>query len=247
MPAWFLIACLVSLRDEFNTLAPGRDKGADGAIGDSAHTSRSDHSPDEQSIYLRDHDADAKNEVHAVDVDSSGPWPGTGTQKQRFHRIVMRIIAGERAKWLSTTDKCRLEYVIWDGKIYSRSRDFEPREYTSTSDPHTGHAHFSGRYLTATEADIRPWNVLDSTPIDKDGDDMADFGNFLYEAAKATDPDVSQTNERQIVARVSRNIMGPEIALALGTAEAAAQAARIEALLTRIADSLDVLANPSGS
>lgn len=234
MPAWFLIACLVSLRDEFNTLAPGRDKGADGAIGDSAHTSRSDHTPDEQSIYLRDHDADAKNEVHALDIDSSGPWPGTGTQKQRFHSIVMRIIAAERVKWLSATDKCRLEFVIWDGKIYSREYDFEPRTYTGTSDPHTSHAHFSGRYLTATEADTRPWNVLDA----QEEDDM-DTAQFFASAAKAARGDADATSGD----RTNRNNAVQVLRFALGLpvdeqeaenlpSGAAGQLARIEAAVT---------------
>ena len=167
MATWTLIPSLVELRNEFNRLAPGRDKGADGAIGDSAHTSRSDHTPDEQSDYLRDHDADSKNEVHALDVDSSGPWPSTGTQKERFHKIMMRIVAGERAKWLSATDRCRLKYLIWDGWIYSQGNDFRGERYTGTSDPHTSHAHFSGRYDTASERDTRPWGVYVPVPVPK--------------------------------------------------------------------------------
>lgn len=159
MSAWVLIECLDCLRDEFNRLSPGRDKGADGSIGDSAHTSRSDHTPDEDSDYLRDHDADSKNEVHALDVDSSGPWPGSGTQKERFHRIVMGIVAQERKRWLDPDDKCRLKYVIWDGRIYGQDNDFAGEPYTGTSDPHTSHAHFSGRYETSCENDTRPWGV----------------------------------------------------------------------------------------
>ncbi len=171
MAAWTLIPCLVELRSEFNELSPNRDKGADGSIGDSNHTSSSDHTPDEDSDVLRDHDADDKNEVHALDIDSSGTWPGEGTQKQRFHKIVMRIIAGERAKWLSASDKCRLNYVIWDGKIYDKDVDFEPRDYNG-SDPHTNHAHFSGRYETSCENDTRPWGVLTEDDMALSADDL---------------------------------------------------------------------------
>lgn len=169
MAAWELIPSLTKLRQEFNAIAPGRDKGADGAIGDSSHTSSSDHTPDEDSRVLRDHDGDSKNEVHALDIDSSGPWPiWSGTQKERFHRIVMRIIAGERAKWMSATDRCRLNYVIWDRKIYDKDNDFEPRAY-GRSDPHTNHAHFSGRYETSCENDTRPWGVyVAPTPVEED-------------------------------------------------------------------------------
>lgn len=158
MSAWVLIPCLIELTEEFNALAPGRDKGADGSIGDSSHTSSSDHTPDEDSRVLRDHDADDKNEVHAKDIDSSGPWPGTGTQKQRFHRKVMAVIAAEKIKWKSDDDRCRLNYVIWDRKIYDKDNDFKPVAYT-LSDPHTNHAHFSGRYETSCENDRRPWGV----------------------------------------------------------------------------------------
>jgi hypothetical protein len=188
---WSLAPCLVALRAEFNALAPGRDKGADGSIGDSAHTGSSDHTPDEQSDVLRDRDGDSKNEVHALDIDSSGPWPGEGTQKQRFHRFVMGIVAREKARWLDPDDVCRLEYVIWDGHIYSRAFDFREREFTG-DDPHTNHAHFSSRYLTTAENDTRPWGV-------QEDDDMA-FTETQLKAfpwqqqarkAQAGDPDMS--------------------------------------------------------
>ena len=114
MSAWVLIPCLVTLRDEFNRLAPGRDKGADGSIGDTAHTSSSDHTPDEDSDVLRDHDADHKNEVHALDIDSSGPWP------EPFDHVIARLVARERVEYNSATVVGRLKYVIWDRRIASR-------------------------------------------------------------------------------------------------------------------------------
>lgn len=163
MSDWELIPCLVTLRDEFNRLSPNRDKGADGSIGDSAHTSTSDHTPDEDSTALRNKDADKRNEVHACDIDSSGKWPGEGTQKQRFHRINMRILAREKEKWNSATDKCRLNYLIWDDKIYDKDNDFEPRPYLPNNpsrDRHTNHAHYSARYETSCENDTRPWGVF---------------------------------------------------------------------------------------
>lgn len=171
MAAWSVIACLLTLRTEFNVISPNRDKGADGTIGDSNHNSSSDHTPDEDSRILRDHDADSKNEVHALDIDSNGPWPGAGTQKQRFHTIIMRIIAGEKKKWLSATDKCRLNYVIWDRKIYDKDDDFEPRDYFG-SDPHTNHAHFSGRYETSCENDTRPWGVVQPSQTEQEDDEV---------------------------------------------------------------------------
>jgi hypothetical protein len=149
-----LVPCLVTLRAEFDTVSPDRDKGADGWIGDSNHSSSSDHSPDEDSNVLQDHDADDKNEVHALDIDSSGPWPDS------FKSMVMTVIEGEKRKWNDPDDKSRLNYVIYDRTIYDNDNDFEPANY-SGSDPHTNHAHFSARYDTSCEADTRPWGLLE--------------------------------------------------------------------------------------
>lgn len=182
MASWITVPCLIALRNEFNVLAPGRDRGADGTIGDSSHTSTSDHTPDEDSNALDGKDADHINEVHALDIDSSGPWP------RPFADIIADIVAGERRKWLSSSDMCRLEYVIYNRKIYSKSRDFLPVAYTR-SDPHTNHAHFSARYLTETENDTRPWGVL-PTVAERI---VMEFVDWISALARAVDPDVTDS------------------------------------------------------
>src|SRR3954471_25026476 len=69
MASWVLIPSLVTLRKEFDTIAPDRDKSSDGSIGDTAHQENtSDHNADEVGK-VPIHDADSKNEVHAIDVD----------------------------------------------------------------------------------------------------------------------------------------------------------------------------------
>lgn len=163
MSAWTLVPCLVALRDEFNELSPRRDKGADGSIGDSAHTSSSDHTPDEDSDALRDHDPDNKNEVHAFDCDSTGPWP------ESFDTIIKRLVAREKAEYQSATTVGRLKYVIWNRRIAERSNGWAWRSYT-LSDPHTNHAHFSARYTTAQENDTRSWGVHTSAAPQKEID-----------------------------------------------------------------------------
>lgn len=163
MAAWTLIPCLVALRAEFNAVSPNRDKGADGSIGDASHTSTSDHTPDEDSDALRDHDADSKNEVHALDIDSTGPWPEPGW----FNATIEAIRLAEKRRWLDPNDRCRLKYIIWNKRIASQSSDFEWRAYTGASD-HTDHAHFSGRYETACENDVSPWGVEDDVLNDAD-------------------------------------------------------------------------------
>ena len=176
MSSWTTIPCLLTLRDEFNTLNPNRDKGADGTIGDSSHTSSSDHTPDEDSDKLKNKDSDKYNEVHALDIDSTGPWPAGRT----FKKIFLDVIELERQKWNAPDDKCRLNYAIFDRKIYDKDNDFEPEDYTG-SDPHTGHAHFSARYETSCENDTRPWGVT--------GDDVTkdEFKAWMTEWAGSAD------------------------------------------------------------
>jgi hypothetical protein len=163
MSDWVCVPCLLTLRTEFNLVSPKRDKGADGTIGDTAHAAggTSDHLPDEDFAALRNKDSDHKNEVHALDVDSTGPWPDGkrgDIEGSWFDRQIHRIIAEEKRRWLDPNDVCRLEYVIWRGYIYSRSRNFEPKKYT-LADQHFNHAHFSARYLTQAESDTRSWGV----------------------------------------------------------------------------------------
>ncbi|GAA2681663.1 hypothetical protein [Actinoplanes palleronii] len=159
----FLVPCLVTLRSEFNAVAPGRDKGADGWIGNRAHAlSSSDHNPDEtgRTPYS---DADFVDEVHAVDIDGDGPWPdGRGGQAGGwFDRTIRAIAAQERREFLSTTVFGRLQNIIWRGQIISRSWGWsEWHDYDGPSD-HFDHAHFSARYTSAQEADTRPWGVLE--------------------------------------------------------------------------------------
>lgn len=176
MSSWTVIPCLIALRDEYNKLSPNRDKGADGTIGDSSHTSSSDHTPDEDSDKLKNKDSDHANEVHALDIDSSGPWPAGRT----FKEIFLDVIELEREKWSAPSDKCRLNYAIHDEKIYDKDNDFEPVDYTG-SDPHTDHAHFSARYETSCENDTRPWGVT--------GDDVTkdELKAWMTEWAKSTD------------------------------------------------------------
>lgn len=162
MTAWEVIPCLLTLRDEFNKVSPRRDKGADGTIGDAAHSPSSDHTPDEDSRVLRDHDADHKNEVHALDIDSTGPWSDGkrgDTAGSWFDKQIHRIIAEEKRRWLDPKDMCRLNYVIWRGYIYDKDDDnFKAVKYNG-GDQHFNHAHFSGRYETRAESDTRPWGV----------------------------------------------------------------------------------------
>lgn len=134
----YLVDCLVALRDEFNRLSPGRDRGADGWIGDPAHAAR-----------VSDHNPRPDGRVLALDIDSTGPWPwgyDIGT-------AVLDIVDEHRAG----RDN-RLEYVIWYGHIASRSSGWEWIPYTG-ADQHTGHAHCSARHDLTGEHDTSYWGV----------------------------------------------------------------------------------------
>jgi hypothetical protein len=170
MASWTVPPCLVVLRDEFNSVNPKRDKGADGTIGDQAHSERtSDHNiddgPDQGSTPYED--SDSKPEVHALDVDSTGPWlDGKGGEPGGwFDRTIHAIVAQEKREYEHPTIKGRLQNVIWRGLVCSRSwgwSEWRP------ADGHYDHAHFSARYDSETEADTRPWGVKEDEVNDED-------------------------------------------------------------------------------
>ncbi|HEU4350160.1 MAG TPA: hypothetical protein VFR35_20465 [Actinoplanes sp.] len=157
MPQWILVPCLVALRNEFDRLAPHRDRLSDGSIGDSAHRwTPSDHNPDETGLTPTE-DPDRVNEVHAIDVDRDLRKPGWSMQKC-VEVIVVRHRRGQDD---------RLQNVIYERRIWSRSWGWTARAYNGAN-PHTRHAHFSSRYDTPQERDVRPWGLLEA-----EDDDMA--------------------------------------------------------------------------
>lgn len=127
----YLVPCLVTLRAEFNALDPNRDKGSDGWIGDAKH--QQEHS---------DHNPDSQGRVMALDIDSTGPWPVP------FGALVE-----------SLRGDSRLEYVIWNRRIASRDQSWKWRDYHGTSDPHTGHAHFSARHDHTGNTSTADWGI----------------------------------------------------------------------------------------
>jgi hypothetical protein len=147
------VPCLVSLRLELDELAPRRDKRTDGAIANDSHPEDSDHRPDEDFGALRGRDPDRVNEVHAIDVDATGPWPGGWSME----RVVATIVKRHR----DGADD-RLQNVIYRRRIWSRSWGWAERPYNGDS-PHTEHAHFSARYPTAQENDTGPWGLAHRT------------------------------------------------------------------------------------
>lgn len=143
-----LVPPLVVLRAEFDTLAPARDRASEGWIGNQQHRqTMSGHNPDESgNAPHRDHDG--RDEVRAIDVDDSGPWP----RGMSMLAAVELIVARHRAKHDN-----RLAYVIYERRICSASSGWTWRAYTG-SNPHDKHAHFEA--LPSADASTAGWGVL---------------------------------------------------------------------------------------
>jgi hypothetical protein len=159
MAAWVLVPCLKSLFAEFDQLAPNRDRASDGAVGDRAHAAKgsSDHLPDEETPALRSKDSDGLNEVHAIDVDRDLRLPGWSME-----RVVQTIVTRCRSG-----AETRLQYVIFNRKIWSKSWGWTARAYTGAN-AHDHHAHFSARYDTASEQNTKPWGLLAANTPEED-------------------------------------------------------------------------------
>lgn len=85
-----------------------------------------------------DHNPDSRGLVHAIDVDKDGIDP---------HFLVRKAIADSR-----------VQYVIYNRTIWSRTYGFKSRAYTGKN-PHTSHVHISFRYGTQYENDTRTFGV----------------------------------------------------------------------------------------
>ncbi len=144
-----LVPSLVSLRAEFDILAPKRSRESDGWIGDTRHAQTpSDHNPDETGNTPYE-DADNIDEVHAIDITAELNKSGWSMDKC-VEIIVMRHKNG---------DDNRLQNVIWNRRIWSASWGWTPIHYSGVN-PHTKHAHFSARYTNTAEKDTRPWGLV---------------------------------------------------------------------------------------
>lgn len=142
-----LIACLDALFDEFNEVAPDRDKSTDGWIGDTSHqASTSDHNPDETGN-VPIHDADSKDEVHAIDVDKD--LHEDFTMEDAVQLILGRCRSGKEK---------RLRYIIYNRRIWEADEGWDEDSY-SGSNPHDKHAHFSASYETKYEDDRSSWGL----------------------------------------------------------------------------------------
>lgn len=134
-----LAPALVCCRGELNTYRPNRDRRTDGWIGDTSH--KKSGRPENGGS---DHNVNRRGIVCALDIDVDGidcPY------------VIARMI-----RHPSTN------YVIWNRKIWSRSRGFKVAAYTG-SNPHTDHIHLSIMQSTAAENNTTPWGIATGTVL----------------------------------------------------------------------------------
>lgn len=132
--AWVLTRGLTTVRNEFNKVFPSRDKASDGTLGNRPHAeSISGHNPD-RTGRAEYKDADAKDEVRALDVD-----------KDLRSNVSMEYVVQYLVKRARAGFYVPFEYVIFNKRIWCEDDGWKTHEYNGAND-HTGHVHFSGRY-----------------------------------------------------------------------------------------------------
>lgn len=146
----FLIASLAKLRDEFNAIAPARDKTSDGWIGDTAHQQESSDHNDDETGNVPIHDADSLHEVHAIDVDRDLRLADV-TMEDAVQFLLTRCKSGAET---------RLRYIIFNRRIWEASNGWRQRTYTGKN-PHDHHAHYSNSYDSSKESNTRSWGLED--------------------------------------------------------------------------------------
>jgi hypothetical protein len=134
---------LQTVRSEFNTVFPKRDKASDGWIGDQRHQAgTSGHNPDitGRAEYR---DGDKLDEVRAIDVDKDlHDASGRGvTMETVVQYLIQRARAGAYVPF---------RYIIYRRRIWSRSDGWKTRTYNG-SNAHDEHAHFSGDYTQTAD------------------------------------------------------------------------------------------------
>lgn len=134
MASFYLAPALRTLRAEVDRAHPKRDRRSDGWVGDTSHNARrSDHNPDYGDGGV----------VRALDIDKDG------VDMAKLLHVAVRSNS--------------VNYVIWNGHIYSRAHGFRKRVYTGAN-KHTNHMHISLRHGKTYEDSSKRWGYVASAP-----------------------------------------------------------------------------------
>lgn len=139
--SWRVAESLLTLRNQINATAPGRDRASDGTIGDLDHENRnSDHNP-----WVIDGNVGV---VTAMDIthDQAGGCDANA---------IAEAIRGSQDE--------RVKYIIWNKKIANSSPiagrpAWEWRTYTGVN-PHDKHVHISVQPLKAQYDSTKAWII----------------------------------------------------------------------------------------
>lgn len=138
--AWRLAKSLETLRSQVNAAYPGRDKSADGSIGDAAHASRaSDHNP-----WVKDGKTGI---VTAIDIT---------------HDPKVGLDSGKLADALRASRDPRIKYIISNRRICSGAGGTSPwrwRKYNGAN-PHNHHVHLSVESNKSLYDSVEPWAAV---------------------------------------------------------------------------------------
>jgi hypothetical protein len=105
----------------------------------------SDHNRDESGNTGSSSDPDNIDEVHAIDLDVNLRVPGL-TMEMVVQHILKRCRSGQEK---------RLKYIIYNRRIWEGANGWAQESYGGDN-PHTQHAHFSGKYGSGTAAQGNP-------------------------------------------------------------------------------------------
>lgn len=143
---WYKASWIPAFFSALDAIAPNRDRGTDGTIGDLAHsTGSSGHNPDDTpGVTAERQDDDTRPEVRAADAGMMLRSPIT------MQQVVDAILA-------YPPDRNRLIYIIYDGYIWSATNGWKRAPYTG-SDKHRTHVHLSGN--PNSDLDDRPWQSI---------------------------------------------------------------------------------------
>jgi RHS repeat-associated protein len=150
--SWRQAPSLKALELQADRAWPNRDDSSDGRVGDASHQRK-----------VSDHNPDARLMLHAFDITATSASPSSAEPYIVDAQGVGRVNGYWLVKHLIQRNDPRVEYIIFDRRIYNRrsigglppwaSRPYKLR-------PHDKHVHISIRHTAGAENDTSPWFVL---------------------------------------------------------------------------------------
>lgn len=169
-----LAPSLSTLRDEVDARWPHRDKASDGWLGDQSHATRySDHNPA---------DPDPPGWVHALDIDATNSdGMGSGVVGDEVLKALLSLVKSGKSH--------PVNYIIYKGRIYSRSYGFSSRSYTG-SNQHYSHIHISINRSSWARQWPGSWGINEK----KEWDEVATKAEIKAAVQEVVDAAVSADN-----------------------------------------------------